>query len=182
MTCVVGIALNGKIYMGADSCSSDVSEKYGRKDAKVFESHDMLLGYSGSWRFGNLFRFKFDPPAQRSDKEDFEFLVTDWVDALRTVCKSEGYTKIEDNEESFDGSALIGYKGKLYVLEGDWNIGEPNMDYAAIGSGSAVALGALYASVKASKSMTPKARIEAALEAASEYAVGVAPPFVFLSK
>ena len=80
-----------------------------------------------------------------------------------------------------ESTALLGYKGKLYVLDGDWNIGEPAENYTALGSGASVAMGAMFATFKASKSMTPKARLEVALQAASEYMVGISPPFVFLN-
>ncbi len=185
MTCIVGMAVGGKLYMGGDSCTADVEgsmEKSIRKDAKVFETRDMLIGYSGSWRFGQIIRWIFDPPAQKTDQEDLEYLVTDWVAELKKTCNAEGYSKIENNEETMESTALLGYKGKLYVLDGDWNIGEPAEDYAALGAGSAVAMGAMFATFKASKSMTPKARLEVALQAASEYIVGISPPYIFLSK
>ena len=181
MTCIVGLVAKDKVWMGGDSCASDPAEKVIRKDPKVFINGEFLLGYAGSYRFGQLLRFKFTPPGQKEGQDDFEYLVTDWVDALRTVCKDAGLTKIEDNEETRpDCSALIGFKGKLYVLDSDLQVGEPSSNYYSIGIGAGIALGALFA-IKASSSMVAKKQIQLSLEAAATYAVGVEAPFVILS-
>ena len=179
MTCIVGMVHNDKVYIGGDSCSSDDSEKFTRRDPKVFHMDDMLIGFSGSWRFGQILRYKFTPPEKKDEQEDFEYLVTEWLDALRQSCKENGLTKVDDNEESWDGSALIGYNGSLYILDEDLNIGEPLTDYAAIGSGSSVALGALYVGTKSAKQA--RRVVQKALEAAVEHARGVTPPFTILS-
>jgi len=181
MTCIVGIAAKGKVWMGGDSCASDGSEKVIRKDPKVFIKEDFLIGYSGSFRLGQILKYRFDPPVKRDEQEDFEYLVTDWLDALRHTCKGSGLTKIDDNEESVPGGALIGYNGRLYVLEEDFQIGEPKCNYYAIGCGSGVAFGSLYTTMLLTKRMLPRRKIQQALEAATTYAMGVEPPFTILS-
>lgn len=182
MTCIVGTVSKGKVWIGGDSCASDGSEKVARKDPKVFELGNMVIGYAGSFRFGQLLRYKFAPPGKKDDQEDYEYLVTDWLDALRHTCKEGGLTKVEDNEETLpDSSAIIGYNGRLFVLDSDLNLGEPVTNFYAIGAGSAVAFGALNASWVLSKKMQPRRRLTLALESASMFAVGVEPPFVIIS-
>jgi ATP-dependent protease HslVU (ClpYQ) peptidase subunit len=184
MTCIVGMAQKDKVWVGGDSAasSSDTMEKCLRRDPKVFKNGEFLIGYSGSFRFGQILRYKFIPPGKKDDQEDYEYMVTDWLDALRHACKEGGFSKIEDNEEELpDASALIGYHNKLYVLDSDFQIGELTNDMYAIGCGAGLALGSMATSMKISKRMPPRKRIQLALEASAQYALGVEPPFLILS-
>ena len=42
MTCIVGVAKNGKVYIGADSLGSNGFTKEIRKECKVFKNGEML--------------------------------------------------------------------------------------------------------------------------------------------
>lgn len=185
MTCIAGWNAKGKVWIGGDSAGYDPTNyvREVRKDHKVFKiSPDYLIGYAGSFRFGQLIRYKFIPPGKPEGKDDYEFLVTDWMDALRTVLKDSGFTKVDDNVESFeDSSALIGYNGKLYGLAADLQIGELLLPYASIGCGSDFALGSFETGWKLSKRISPRKRIQLALEAASTFSAGVCPPFTIQS-
>lgn len=182
MTCIVGLISGDKVWVGGDSCASDPDEKVIRKDPKVFINGPFLIGYAGSYRFGQILRFKFTPPPQEDGMDDYEYLVTAWMDSLRETCKDAGLTKVENNEETLpDCSALVGFNGRLYVLDSDLQVGEPSADYYAIGIGAGVSLGALFALTASSKTTPPKKRVQMALEASAAYAVGVEAPFVILS-
>lgn len=184
MTCIVGWKAKDKVWIGGDSCGVyEDSMKTVRKDSKVFKlGSEYLLAYAGSYRFGQLLRFKFVPPDKPEGKSDFEFLVVDWVDALRTTMKDSGFTKIDDNVESIeDAGALIGYNGKLYILEEDLQIGELSTPYAAMGCGANFAYGSLDTSHRISKRMSPRKRIQLALDAASTFSTGVCPPYTIMS-
>lgn len=185
MTCIVGWNTKGKVWIGGDSAAYDSTNyvREVRKDPKVFKiGSEYLIGYAGSFRFGQLMRYKFVPPEKPEGKGDYEFLVTDWMDALRAMLKDAGFAKVDDNVESFvDSSALIGYEGKLYNLEDDLQIGELALPYAASGCGSDFALGSFDTSWRLSKRMAPRKRIQLALEAAASFSAGVCPPFTIQS-
>lgn len=183
MTCIVGWNAKGKIWMGGDSCGVYDDMKTVRKDPKVFRlGTDYIMAYAGSYRFGQLLRYKFTPPEKPEGKDDYEFLVVDWVDALRITMKDSGFTKVDDNVESIeDAGAIIGYNGKLYILEEDMQIGEIALPYVAMGSGSAYAWGSFETGWRLSKRMSPRKRIQLALEAASTFSPGVCPPFTIQS-
>ena len=185
MTCVVGWNAIGKIWMGGDSAGVDAANlmRVVRKDTKVFKlGTEYLIGYAGSFRFGQLLRYKFVPPEKPEGKDDYEFMVVDWMDAVRTVLKDSGFSKVDDNVESFeDSSAIIGYNGRLYCLEEDLQIGELTLPYAAIGCGADFAWGSLDTGYKLSKRISPRKRIQLALEAAGAFSAGVAPPYTIMS-
>jgi len=47
MTCIVGVAKGGKVYIGADSLGSNGFTKEIRKECKVFKSGEFLVGVKG---------------------------------------------------------------------------------------------------------------------------------------
>lgn len=184
MTAVVGLVAGKKIWMGGDAaatCTSTLSQTL-VKDPKVFVSGDMLLGFSGSFRLGQLLRYSYTPPEHPEDLDDISYLNTLWLDAVRTCLKDGGFTRVEDSTETApDSSLLIGYHGKLYVMEADFNILEPAHPYAAIGSSGDFALGSLSTTCKLNKRLSPKKKIETALHVASDFSASCRPPYTIKS-
>lgn len=174
MTCIVGLVDKGKVYIGADSagvCSDSYDIVY-RKDVKVFKNEEFLIGFTSSFRMGQLLRYKFNPTQRHSDEDVMEYLVTTFVDDLRYCFSESGYGKKESGTET-GGSFLLGYEGRLFCIEDDYQIGEVFCDYEAIGCGASYAKGALFASEGAPADV----RVNTALTAASYFSAGVAPPF-----
>jgi ATP-dependent protease HslVU (ClpYQ) peptidase subunit len=179
MTCIVGLEHEGAIYVGGDSAGVDASSLAicGRADEKVFitDAGDVVMGFCGSFRIGQLLRYAFVPPPQKVGQSDMAYMVTDFIDALRTMQKDKGSMKKENELEEHEAAFLTGYNGKLYVIESDFQVGRPIENYAAVGCGAQIALGALYATKD--QLLSPEDRIRIALSAAVEYSAGVRPPF-----
>jgi len=179
MTCIVGLEQDGVIYIGADSAEVDESTlSVGiRADEKVFLSDDesFILGFSGSFRIGQLIRYALSMPSQKVDQDDMAYLVTDFIDALRTMQKDKGSMSKENELEEHSSAFIMGFNGKLYVIDTDFQVGRPLGNYAAVGCGAPIALGAMFATQDTETS--PEERIRCALTAASTYSAGVRPPF-----
>ena len=62
MTCIVGVVDNGKVYMGGDSAGVGGLCIETRKQPKVFRNGDFLIGYTDSFRMGQLLQYKMSPP------------------------------------------------------------------------------------------------------------------------
>ena len=93
---------------------------------------------------------------------------------MRNVLKDGGWTEKVDNRES-GGSALVGYQGRLFQIQTDMSIVEPDPPLWAVGSGYEFALGAMhYARTLGRK---PTTTLTAGLEAAAAYNPYVMPPF-----
>ena len=59
MTCIVGMVDGqGTVYIGADSLAAGGYQKTIRKDAKVFTNGIAVMGYTSSFRMGQLLRYK----------------------------------------------------------------------------------------------------------------------------
>lgn len=174
MTCIVGMEHKGEVWMGGDSAGTagNMNQRI-RGDKKVFKKGEFLFGFCGSFRMGQLLRHNLQlPPPQAAGVDDATYLVNDFVNAVK-VCFSEG----KELPAGFEGAFLIGYRGHLYNIEGDFQVGQPEAKFDACGSGADVAVGAMHAS---SGEKNPKKRIQTALEASALNNAAVRPPFTIM--
>lgn len=174
MTVVVGVVSDGTVYMGADSAGISGWDLVVRKDPKVFRKGEMLIGFTTSFRMGQLLHHAFEPPPVEGDLS--AYMVTTFVNALRDCFKAGGYAR-KNNEEEAAGTFMVGLRGRLFVISDDYQVVEPAHVFAAVGCGSSYALGSLYAT----RSMSPQTRICLALETAEAFSAGVRGPFTILS-
>lgn len=171
MTCCVAIALaDGNVCMGADSAGISGWDMTVRADSKVFFNGEFLISFTTSFRMGQLLRYTFSAPT--IDGDLFNYMVTHFVDTVRDCLKRGGYARRENEVESA-GSFMVGVRGRLFEINSDYQVGESQSGYAAIGCGAPYALGALYATA----GQEPETRIRIALEAAERMSAGVRGPF-----
>lgn len=172
MTCIAGLIHEGKVYMGGDSAGISGWDLTIRADRKVFRNGPFVAGFTSSFRMGQLLKYSLVPPEHPEGMDAHQYMATKFVDAVRTCLKDGGYAKSNSGEESA-GAFLVGYRGHLYEISSDYQVGEAEDLYAAVGCGAATALGALCAT----RSMEPMDRIKLALCAAERHSAGVRGPF-----
>lgn len=177
MTCIAALVDNGRIYMGGDSAG--VGGHYVleiRADVKVFQNGPCLMGFTTSFRMGQLLQHSFRVPERMSRQPAEHYMVTTFVDAVRRCLKKGGYQTTSDEVQT-GGIFLVGYAGTLYRIEDDYQVARQRAGYDAVGCGGAVALGSLYSTPR----IKPRRRIVLALEAAEQFSAGVRRPFVIRS-
>jgi hypothetical protein len=175
VTCVAGIAENGAVHLCADSAGCSGWDLTVRADPKVFERGPYVLGFTDSFRMGQLLRYAFRPPEPPS--EDLHgFMCTTFADAVRECLRAGGWSRKKDEREE-GGSFLAGVGGRLFRVDADFQVGEPQDPYAAIGCGAQVAHGALFA--LAGSGMPPHLALPVALRAAERFSNGVRGPFIY---
>lgn len=179
MTCIVGLEHDGRVSIGGDSAGVDGGLGIRiRVDEKVFINRQMIFGFTDSFRMGQLLRYSLSIPEQLpSCTDDFKFMCTSFIDAVRTCLKNGGYARVKDGEDH-GGTFLVGYRGKLYEVADDFQVGRSAQAFEACGCGVDFAMGAMFAN---GPGMPPEDRIKKALEAAAEFSAGVAPPFHVLT-
>lgn len=183
MTCIVGLIDNGKVWMGGDSAGVAGLDVTIRKDPKVFKNGDFLIGYTSSFRMGQLLRFKLNPPkyyAEQHNNDEYQYMCTDFIDAVRTCLKNGGYTKISSNEE-YGGTFLVGFNGRLFEIDSDFQVGESLSDYNSVGCGEDYAKGSIYALLDLGNLLPPRTVVCEALKVAEHFSGGVRGPFVIES-
>lgn len=177
MTCIVGLVHEGKVFIGGDSAGVAGWDLSVRSDQKVFANDDFVMGFTSSFRMGQLLRYSFTPPKRFPDVDIMKYMVTDFVDGVRNCLKNGGFAKSESGTES-GGTFLVGYEGRLFCIESDYQVSEPESGYYSVGCGDSYAKGALFAS----KGMDPMKRVEQALNAAETHSAGVRGPFHYQSR
>lgn len=176
MTAIVGIVHDGRVHIGGDSAGVAGWSLTIRADAKIFTNGPYVMGFTTSFRMGQLLRYALTPPEPTGELE--AFMATTFIDSVRETLKSGGWAA-KDNEREEGGTFLVGIHGRLFCVESDYQVGEAADGFAAVGSGEEVALGALYATARSR--MAPRRRIKLALEAAERFSAGVRGPFAYIT-
>lgn len=174
MTCIVGVAEQGRVWIAGDSCLSSGDVEYESASPKVEQRGGWAWGMAGDWKAVTVVRDGLDPPD--ADEGDVGLFV--WR-AYRLV-ESQGI-------ESSDLDLLIGIGGRLYHATEphdwhcvpQWQSGKRRRRIArswhAVGTGAQYALGCLDA--LADSDMTPEQRYTEAMAVASRRVSGVRPPW-----
>lgn len=175
MTCVIGLVTDGHVIMGADSASVSGWTVRKTRLPKVFSHQGVfVIGYTTSFRMGQILRWHLEVPLQEPEQSDLEYMVTVFVKAVRSVLKEHGFAKLDDNVET-GGEFLVGYRGCLYEVCSDFQVNEHADGFDAVGCGESFALGAMKA--LDGVGLSPQLRVMRALEVAAHFSGGVCEPF-----
>jgi len=186
MTCIVGLIDGNKVYLGGDAAASD--EKSGlifqRPDPKVFKVGQYGIGFTDSFRMGQILQYNWTPPKYIptvNNKNLDKFMRTKFVDSVKEAFKENGYGQFGQQQEDGDlgGIFLIAVAGtgRLFVMDEDFHIGESDTMYMAEGSGALIALGSLHST---GTIKTSRKRVRMALEAAAKFIMTVRGPFTII--
>jgi ATP-dependent protease HslVU (ClpYQ) peptidase subunit len=176
VTCIAGWVYDGTVWIGGDSAGVAGWDLTVRADQKVFVNGPMVFGFTSSFRMGQLLRYALQVPDHDPRVDDEKYMVTTFADAIRDCLKARGWAQKESEQER-GGTFLVGYKGRLYTMHGDYQVASAADGFMACGCGDMIALGAMYASGH----LRGRERVEVALRAAERFSAGVRGPFHILS-
>jgi len=175
VTCIVGIAQDGAVVLAGDSAGSSAGheEIYTFNNAKVFRLGAYGIGFTTSYRMGQILRYETDlPEPPQADLE--RFMATTFVDVLRRSFERGGFSRGLGEH----GSILVGVQGCLFAIGTEYQVLSGATPYLAVGSARRTAYGALFALDSSTKK--PRERAEIALRAAQRFNSGVRAPFDFV--
>jgi hypothetical protein len=146
MTCIVGlVAPGGVVWIGGDSAATNTSsQQVVRADPKVFVRDEYVFGCTSSFRMIQLLRYTLRIPPYEGNADVLEYLATTFIQATRDCLRGGGYAKEKQGREE-GGIFLVGFRGRLFRVERDYQIEETLCGCNAVGSANDIALGALYA-------------------------------------
>ena len=176
MTCIVGLVDGDRVWMGGDSAGVNGLDITVRADTKVFRNGEMLIGFTSSFRMGQLLHYRLEPPHRDPEADVFRYMVVDFVDAVRNCLKDGGYAH-RSNDVETGGTFMVGYEGRLFSVQSDYQVGEAVRGYHAIGCGADYALGSLAST----EGLPAEERVRKALEVAELFSGGVRAPFTIQS-
>lgn len=173
MTCIVGLVDNGSVYIGGDSAGVSGWGLVQRQDRKVFRNGSFVMGFTSSFRMGQLLAFGFQPPEIPVGVDVFEFMVTDFVEAVRQRLKDGGFATNKDSAEA-GGEFLVGIGGRLFKVASDYQVAESIHGFDACGCADQIALGSLWSTRSRTSA---RRRVSEALEAGEAFSAAVRRPF-----
>lgn len=177
-TCIVGIADKDGVFIAGDSAGTNGRfQQAVRNDVKVFRNGDMILGGTTSYRMIQLLHHKLKIPKQIQGQSDMDFMVCDFIEAVKKCFAEGGFLKKGRDGQDEGGSFLVGFNGKLYGIHEDFQVAHNVDNYDAVGCGEDLALGSLF-TTKDLK-MPTKERLTKALEAACHHSAGCSGHFTF---
>lgn len=181
MTCIIGLKRNGEVYIGGDALGSDLKFNCDtRQDPKVFRNGNFIMGYTSSFRMGQILEHDFSAPQHPENMHVMKYMVSLFIPAVIHCFDNLGYGQKDTSGQKSGGVFLVGYRNELFEIEGDYQVSRSIADIHACGCGQAYAKGALNGILESSKKYNPIEAIEDALEITSRYSAGVRAPFTVL--
>ncbi len=185
MTCCIGYKCDEGIMLATDSAGVAGYRTRARSDKGPFRrtegESEYLFACAGSFRFHQLVQYKLSLPKYRPGDDVFEYMVNDWIEALRQCLKANGAAHIENSIEETAGLLLVGFQQRLFTIFGDFQVAEYDDPYTAIGCGEEWAMGALYTLEYKAEDWRASGIVLKAMQAANHFSGGVCPPYHFLS-
>lgn len=149
MTCITAAIKDGVCAMAADSLAGGGGLCHACKTPKIIKksaatnggSVPILIGYTSSFRMGDILRYVWEVP-------DFEGGVNDWlvrrcIPSLRETFTDQGFMS-QDAGRDVGGDFIIVADNRILLLQDDFSVIEPQEGYLSVGSGSLVATGAMW--------------------------------------
>ena len=183
MTCIVGSTNGQDVWLGGDSFTGNGSYWLELIEPKVVcrevGADKVLMGASGSGRAAYLLR-SMDMP-MIDDMDVYRWVSEALVESIRTAFRAAGHLKkLDEVEEVEDLSFLVGVRGRLFGIWGNFTVVE-SQRYLAVGSGMYAALGALHALWYTASPATTEEELLGALAAAEAHNPYVRAPFHIVS-
>lgn len=176
MTCIVGLVKGDVVWLGGDRAATDGG--LGRtliKEPKVFEKDGIGFGVCGLPKVMDALQHAIELPAYEGG-DGKAHLVGRVIPAIREGLKRFECTIDHNGQQYFQGAMLVGFQGRLYQLESNFQLVEAARGFDAVGSGAEPALGSLRSSRG-----NPRKRLLESLRISAENNAGVAPPFDVIS-
>jgi len=182
MTCIVGLKRDGRVWIAGDSLAVSGTFKNVRLDSKVFNVGEYVLGFTSSFRMGQILRYQTDlPPPMEQEMGDLDrFAVTQLIPRLRAAFHQNGMMGKNEIGQDQVGQFLIGFRDRLWCVESDFQVSVPADSYYCIGSGAHIATGAMEV-LTAAQGTDPEKVVESAIMVAAKFNCGVGGPAVVVS-
>jgi ATP-dependent protease HslVU (ClpYQ) peptidase subunit len=187
MTSIVAVTDGQSVVLGGDSAGVREHEMRVRANAKVFRIGSYGIGFTSSFRMGQILQHSTElpEPPDGAEPDALErFMVLEFVNALRQIFKANGFDKTmtltqgphSESGQEVGGVFLVGVAGQIFEIREDFHVAKPATPFAAVGRGAPQALGALHALTGFSE-FALQERAMKALEAAEAFCAAVRGPF-----
>ena len=176
MTCIVAVKGPDKIVIGGDSAGVSGWDITIRKDSKVFTNGPFVMGFTTSFRMGQVL-MDMPTPHQKKSHDDFKFMRTSFIDSVHRIFEEKGVMQKKEEVKEC-GEFIVAYRGEVYKIDADFQVEIQSVPYSACGVGQSYALGALAMMDTNGYSIDePRKACIRALQIAEQFSGGVRGPF-----
>lgn len=156
MTCIIGVECKDGIVIAGDYLGSNGFTKSLVTQSKIFEHSDILYGYCGSFRYGQLLEICLDNNHlyKPTINDTYSWLIRSFIPELKAVLK-------EHDCAPSSGSAVIGINGQMWELQCDLSVLRSPDGIVSVGSGNFHAISSMKTMLKLhNKPLTTSKAIE----------------------
>lgn len=173
MTCILAKIHDGKVHMIGDKMGSNGfnHQVYG-KISKVFKNGDFVIGYTTSFRMGQLLQYYWTPPTKSADDTDDVYIFNRVATSIMKCFKDNDFGH-KDGLKWEGGNFILGWNGRLFEVQGEMSLLEYE-EFTSVGCGEYHAVAAME-TLKQTKQFekNPEKFLATALSVAANCVVGV---------
>ncbi len=166
MTCIVALRQGNSVFIGGDAASVGGLSRDVVTTLKVFEKDGLVLGSSGSWRDIQVLKYRCDFPKFFPGSDPDEYIFNVALDVIRPALREAGSVSVKDGIETVESNTIVNFQGRIYVIYGNFAVLTAAVPYAAVGSGTDLAMGAFFATQDMPSAQD---RVRIALEASAAH-------------
>lgn len=161
MTCIIAHTDGVSSFLAGDKLGSNGFTKTVQTEPKVFEKefiklHDdgltrtkevMALGYTTSFRMGQLLNYNLNLPEQDASQTFSQYLVLKVIPIIRQMFKEEWGAR-DASQDVGGGQFIILHNHTIYEVQEDFSVLQPKTRITAVGSGTYHAIAAMQAYIE----------------------------------
>ncbi|HAO2060968.1 TPA: hypothetical protein IHJ80_003892 [Escherichia coli] len=161
MTCIIAHTDGVSSFIAGDKLGSNGFTKTVQTEPKVFEKefiklHDdgltrtkevIALGYTTSFRMGQLLNYNLNLPEQAAGQTFSQYLVLKVIPIIRQMFKEEWGSR-DPSQEVGGGQFIILHNHTIYEVQEDFSVLQPKTRITAVGSGTYHAIAAMQAYIE----------------------------------
>lgn len=161
MTCIIAHNDGVSSFIAGDKLGSNGFTKTVQTEPKVFEKefiklHDdgltrtkevMALGYTTSFRMGQLLNYNLNLPEQDASQTFSQYLVLKVIPIIRQMFKEEWGAR-DASQDVGGGQFIILHNHTIYEVQEDFSVLQPKTRITAVGSGTYHAIAAMQAYIE----------------------------------
>ncbi|HBN4943549.1 TPA: hypothetical protein L2Y74_001326 [Escherichia coli] len=162
MTCIIAHTDGVTSFIAGDKLGSNGFTKSVQTEPKVFEKEFikinddagltrtkeiMAIGYTTSFRMGQLLTYSLNLPQQDANETFPQYLVLKVIPIIRQMFKEEWGSR-DPSQEVGGGQFIILHNHTIYEVQEDFSVLQPKTRITAVGSGTYHAIAAMQAYIE----------------------------------
>src|SRR4051812_5973507 len=120
MTCIVALRNSKGVIMGADSCAGRNTQANAAKTPKVLRVGEYLIGYTSSYRMGQILHYAMGTKKHNEKEDLFWHLVNVLIPEVREAMKAGGFMLFKEGQE-VGGEFLLAHGNRIFRVHSDFS-------------------------------------------------------------